>query len=380
MAIATLEDRLVAVSGRGPGYNLIRLIAATTVLLHHCRLATHDLLDPLFVFSHGFLHFGILAVIVFFAISGFLVTPGLQRGGLVAYGVNRTIRIFPALFTVVLASAFVLGPALTKLSWRRYIADPELYRYLKNALTLTSNYLPGLTGDDGMPIVVNGALWTLHFEVLSYIALAVLSVVGALRSRKAFAVVIAVTYSIYLMIAFAHPFASHLPSRFVTFIGLFVYFAAGSALLIFRDRVPYSAALAVTGMALTIATLPFGLGPVLLPICLPYAVVVLGLGPWLGHVPIKQDVSYGIYLIHTPVLVLLISVLGLPAQWALLAVMTLIATTLLAYLSRVLVEDPTLRYKKSISEWINARLAFMKPLERRALKSEQSPVSAGKPR
>ncbi|MBN8910584.1 MAG: acyltransferase [Rhizobiales bacterium] len=380
MAIATLEDRLVAVSGRGPGYNLIRLIAATTVLLHHCMLATHDLRDPLFVFSHGFLHFGILAVIVFFAISGFLVTPGLQRGGLVAYGVNRTIRIFPALFTVVLASAFVLGPALTKLSWRRYIADPELYRYLKNALTLTSNYLPGLTGDDGMPIVVNGALWTLHFEVLSYIALAVLSVVGALRSRKAFAVVIAVTYSIYLMIAFAHPFASHLPSRFVTFIGLFVYFAAGSALLIFRDRVPYSAALAVTGMALTIATLPFGLGPVLLPICLPYAVVVLGLGPWLGHVPIKQDVSYGIYLIHTPVLVLLISVLGLPAQWALLAVMTLIATTLLAYLSRVLVEDPTLRYKKSISEWINARLAFMKPLERRALKSERSPVSAGKPR
>lgn len=133
-------------------------------------------------------------------------------------------------------------------------------------------------------------------------------------------------------------------------------------------------------MALTIATLPFGLGPVLLPICLPYAVVVLGLGPWLGHVPIKHDVSYGIYLIHNPVLLLLISVLGVPAQWALLAVMTLIATTLLAYLSRVLVEDPTLQYKKSISEWINARLANMKPLERRALKSERSPVSAGKPR
>lgn len=367
MAIATLEDRLVSVSGRGPGYDLIRLIAATTVLVHHCRLTAHDIRDPLFVFSHGFLHFGILAVIVFFAISGFLVTPGLQRGnGLVAYGVNRAMRIFPALLIVVLTSAFVLGPLLTKLSWRQYFADPNLYRYLKNAFTFTYDYLPGLTGDDGKQIVVNGALWTLHFEVLSYVALAVLSVAGGLRSRKIFAVVVAVTYSIYLMIAFEHPLASVLPSRFVTFIGLFVYFAAGSALLIFRDRVPYSALLAVAGVALTFATLPFGLGPVLLPIALPYAIVVLGLGPWFSHVPVRHDISYGVYLIHTPALVLMICVLGGHVRWELMAVMVFITTVLLAYLSRMFVEDPALQYKNILTDWIKAGLARVNPLGPRA--------------
>lgn len=93
----TLGERLAAIGFVGPGFDQIRLVAATVVLLHHSRGIEYDVrADPLYAYSHGFVHFGILAVLVFFAISGFLVTPGLARSGnIVDYATNRALRIFP---------------------------------------------------------------------------------------------------------------------------------------------------------------------------------------------------------------------------------------------------------------------------------------------
>ena len=184
-----LQDRLLAISFRGPGFNQIRLAAATVVLLHHSRSIEHpDIkIDPLFYYSGGYVHFGLLAVLIFFAISGFLVTPSLVRSGnVVEYLVHRALRIFPALFVIVAASMLVLGPLLTTLSERAYFSDPRLYLYAKNVLTSAYHNLPGVELIDGRPAVINGSLWTLRYEILSYAVLALTSALGFSASPTRF--------------------------------------------------------------------------------------------------------------------------------------------------------------------------------------------------
>lgn len=121
--------------------------------------------------------FGRFAVVIFFAISGFLVTAGLlRRASVVDYAVHRGVRILPGPIVIVLLAMLVLGPLLTTLSPASYFSDPKTYLYAKNISTSMVRYLPGVLASDGKPIVVNGALWTLHFEALCYIALGLVAV------------------------------------------------------------------------------------------------------------------------------------------------------------------------------------------------------------
>jgi peptidoglycan/LPS O-acetylase OafA/YrhL len=358
----TLGDRLVATSFRGPGFGQVRLVAATVVVLHHCRSVEHDVqVDPLFTYSGGFFHFGLLAVLIFFAVSGFLVTPGLARSGnLIDYATHRALRIFPALTVVVIASMVVLGPVLTTLSPAVYYSDPRVYFYGKNILTLTYDYLPGVVSRGGQPAIINGALWTLHFEILSYIALAIMSLAGVLRKPCAILVVFLATYGLYVAVGFEPGILRVLPGRFVTFVNLFVYFAAGAALYMFRSRIPYSTTLAALALALLTVALPFGFGAVVAPLCLPYITIFAGLSVLPGRSLVKKDLSYGIYLIHAPILVGFSLLYPGVLRWWMVAVVVFFITLMLSYLSWTFVEAPALARKKAVSNWTSDRLNRMK--------------------
>ena len=359
-----LEERLVATSFKGPSFDQIRLAAATVVLLYHSRgVSVSDIrVDPLFLYSGGYVQFGLLAVLVFFSISGFLVTPGLVRSGkIIEYMVNRALRVFPALIVVVIGSMLMLGPALTTFSLASYFSDPRLYLYAKNITTWTYNYLPGVFRGDQL-IIVNGALWTLHYEVLSYAALALMSLVGVLRWRKAFLVLFLATYSIYVVVNFRPTMEAILTDRFVTFISLFVYFAAGAILYIFRDRIPFSMAFTFGAFAIMLVALPYGLGPIFMPLCLPYITIFCGLSVLPGRSLIKRDLSYGVYLIHAPILVAFIVVFPGVKLWWFAAAIVFCVTVVLSYLSSTLVEQPALRQKKIVSDWIRRRIETLRPI------------------
>jgi peptidoglycan/LPS O-acetylase OafA/YrhL len=366
----TIEKRLAANGYRGQGFDLVRLAAATTVLFYHSRdIEPGDIrMDPLFKFSGGFIQFGLLAVIVFFSISGFLVTPGLVRSGnVVTYLAHRALRIFPALFVVVFVSIVALGPVLTTFTLASYFSDPHTYLYAKNAVTLSIRYLPGVVTPDGQPIIVNGALWTLYFEVLSYLTLATMALLHLLR-RSAFLAMYLVSYAIYVLVALEPGSAAWLPDRLVTFDGLFVYFAAGSALYIFRDRIPFSTALAFGAFVITASTLPYGWGPILLPIALPYIAIVCGLSVLPGASLIKRDLSYGIYLMHAPILVALVVLCPAVKTWWVGAMIAFPISIVLSYLSWTFIEEPMLRQKKTLPNWISGRIdTFRVALARRRI-------------
>lgn len=352
----TVYDKLVATSFRGPSFGHIRITAAVVVLLHHCRNIEYSDIrfDPLFRYSGGEIHFGLLAVLVFFAISGFLVTPSLWRSeNVINFAANRILRIFPALIVVVIASIALLGPALTTLPLDSYFLDPGLYRYSKNVLTLTQDYLPGVVNRDGDPIVINGALWTLHFEVLSYATLALTSMIGILRRRDLMLILCLACYGIHLAMTYDPILVAALPQRFLTFMRLFVYFGAGALLFIFADRIPFSGVVAFGALALTVLALPVGLGAVVLPLCVPYMIVFCGLSALPGQPLLKHDLSYGVYLIHAPMVVALSLAFPNLQVWWLAAAIVLLITLAVSYLSWIFVERPALKQKEIVSDWLN---------------------------
>lgn len=347
-------------SFKGPGFDQIRLAAAILVVGHHSWWGVEDVL---YVYSGGFIQLGLFAVLVFFSISGFLVTPGLARSGDVAkFAIHRALRIFPALIAVVLASMFVVGPILTTYSLASYFSSPELYLYLKNITTLMAHYLPGVSRD-GEPALINGALWTLNLELYSYIALAILSIFGALRNRTLTLIIFGVTYFIYVMLKIDMTFTEIVPSRLINFVSLFVYFVAGTTVFLYADLIPFSAKFAVAAFVLAMAGLAVGLGAVVLPLCLPYAVVYLGLADLGGRALLKHDLSYGVYLIHSPIILVITSLLNLRAGW-LVAALTLIVTLVLAYLSWIFVERPALGRKKAITDRLRLFVRWTKAVRR----------------
>jgi peptidoglycan/LPS O-acetylase OafA/YrhL len=306
--------------------------------------------------------FGRFAVVIFFAISGFLVTPGLLRAGnVVDYVVNRTVRIFPGLIVNVILSMLVLGPLLTTYSLASYFKDFHLYLYAKNILTLTVRYLPGVDSADGSPLIINGALWTLHFEILCYIALGLIGVVGLLSRRACFLALWCVSYAIYIAIGMDPAIADVLFERFSTFVSLFVYFGCGVLLYLFRERIPFSLVLACAALAIALAALPLGGGPVVMPICLPYLMMFCGLSSLPGKALLKHDLSYGVYLIHAPILAAFsLSFPNLHIWWIGAAVVFLV-TLGLAYMSWTFVEGPALKRKRELSSWAHRRMESVMP-------------------
>jgi peptidoglycan/LPS O-acetylase OafA/YrhL len=170
-------------------------------------------------------------------------------------------------------------------------------------------------------------------------------------------VALLVSYAAYLSASFSPDF---FPARFTTFITLYIYFAAGAALFIFRDRVPFSGSLALSALLVLLIALPAGWGPVFLPLALPYITTFCGLSIVPGHALIKRDLSYGVYLIHAPMVVAFGILFPNISNWVLLAVIVSIVTGLLSYLCRRLVEEPALRKKKALSKWIGCQIAVIR--------------------
>lgn len=158
-------------SGGKNSLDLLRLVAAILVLYSH-QYALSGLPEPSFF---GWNSFGGAGVTIFFFLSGMLVWTSWERDpNWRRFFVRRSLRIFPALWIVVLVSIFLLGPLFSILSLGAYFADPQTWRYLSTALLVTRNVLPGVFAENPLPHVVNGSLWTLPVEFLCYISVAVL--------------------------------------------------------------------------------------------------------------------------------------------------------------------------------------------------------------
>lgn len=177
-------------SRRNNNFNLIRMLAATAVLVSHSYPLSQGsaAVEPLSDWLD--LSLGELAVITFFCVSGFFISLSQDRApSSIDFFSARFLRIYPGLTLVLLLSVFLIGPIFTTLGTVEYFRSSAIYSYLsKNLMLFNMQFrLPGLFEDNPWP-GINGSLWTLSYEVTLYVLVGGLGAFAFYGKGRRFAV------------------------------------------------------------------------------------------------------------------------------------------------------------------------------------------------
>lgn len=288
-------------------FDLLRLALASTVFLVHADvLSGAPALQSLGRFlSTDF------AVKGFFAVSGYLVFMSFESSASVRQYFDKRIRRIAPAYVVVILAAALAGAILTDRDLQRYVSEGAL-RYLAANLVFANFLAPALPGvfeTNPLP-TVNGALWTLKIEVMFYLTLPLAAMLFRSfgRIRVIFALyALSVAYSVACNLAFERtgdPLYAILARQFP---GQLAFFMCGALMYYVSPplkRAPYAAAFAI---ACAYVAFMGSAEPVLGPLAISYAVLYFALAfPYLGNFGRFGDFSYGVYILHFPILQCLI--------------------------------------------------------------------------
>lgn len=353
MKAQSLRIAYAKVGNRGPGFEALRLVAASAVVLHHSMKIEHDIVrdDWIFQFSGGYTQLGLLAVSIFFALSGFLVTPGLVKSGnVIGYLSRRFMRIMPLLVVIVLSTALLIGPFFSSFSPIEYYSSAQTWRYLQTVTTILSLQLPGVVDYDGGN-TINGPIWTLHFEWMCYLLLAVLAFLRVLSKRW---IVLAIYVAAMVTLFFGlGPIPLGEPrGRAFMFLFLFGYFGAGSLIYLFNDLLIWSKGLMLAALVALALIYSTPLDYLFAPFLTAYLVVGIGLLKF-PDTPLTKgvDLSYGVYLTHSVILMMLMNIYPFESWWVVFA-LCLVLSYVTAFATWKWVEAPALERKDLIENMV----------------------------
>ncbi|MEM9055097.1 MAG: acyltransferase [Pseudomonadota bacterium] len=325
-------------------FDLLRLVFASLVFLYHAIVLGS--VDPTGEWEQGLALLAELSIQGFFVVSGVLVYGSFERSRTVMdYAGKRVRRLYPAYAVIILLPALV-SLALTN---GEAGALPQILEYLGVNLVFLNFLqpeLPGLFESNRFP-EVNGALWTLKIEVMFYLALPVLAWILSKLGRLWWFAIVMMIFGAFawreLSLAYDHPLSDQLARQLP---GQMMYFAAGMAL---RRVWGLARAQSVTLLLVGVMSL---IGALLVPWLEPLRVlgltgIIAGIaflpGPAL-NVARWGDISYGVYIVHFPILQTLVA-LGVFATYGVAAGLALaIGLVFVAsYLLWWIVEKPALR-------------------------------------
>lgn len=328
----------------GNNFDAIRIVAATMVLVSH-HFALTGQMEPTFFGVHSL---GGMAVTVFFAISGYLVTASWQRDpNLLRFVARRILRIWPALTAAIVLTAYILGAWVTELPLKDYLKHGATFAYLQGLWMKIHFVLPGVFEQNPYPRGVNGSLWTIPYEVRCYIVLGLAGLMGLLRFRPVFLLCIA----LYMAWFFAR---SNADVTGTVNYGreLSAFFLAGGALSAMQQHWIRHPARWAAGITLATAMAwAVGWRHSAVLIGLPFAVIYLGTRstPWVRRAGRWGDPSYGIYLYAFPIQQTVILYTWPELGFAATMALALTITTALAYASWHGLESKALEFKPRMS-------------------------------
>lgn len=344
-------------------FDLVRLVAAGEVAVRHALhfLAPAALTDVVL---------GLLALVpgvpVFFFLSGYLISRSLERSTSTRdYFRNRALRLFPALWACIgvsLAFLFLTG-YLSTVAW----SASRLGTWILCQATVLQFWNPEFLRKFGTG-VVNGSLWSVSVEIQFYVV--IWFVYRALRGLSQARVTIAlalVALAFGPLNAFKSEIGSMLDAEFGTTLGSKLYRAsfvpwfylfmlgvvaqrcADWVVPLLRDRCMPTVATYAVCMLIDYSLWGIPLGNEIPAYLVPImGVTVLALAyrqPSLGSRLLRgNDVSYGFYVYHMP-LINLLMYLGAPRSLP-SCLAALVGALVLAALSWRFVERPFLRRKR----------------------------------
>lgn len=291
--------------GQHNNFDALRLLGALLVLVSH-QFALSGREEPHFFADNSYGHLGVL---IFFSISGYLVTASwLKDPHAPRFIARRTLRMAPALCVSIPLTFVVIA------AW-------------------------GLTGFPGNPRhLSNGSLWTIPYEIYCYAWL----VVAGVATRRP-AVLLAVGMLGYFVLS-----GLQYGDSFLAYFGLF--FAAGSVLRAYaclRKSLP-----TLLFLCLGVALACCGQCKLGLACIVPPLTVAIGVRSWPGLRKVSKigDLSYGIYIYAWPVQQIGVALMGRQTPYFELLSITVPLTLALAAASWHFVEKNALRYKPAKAE------------------------------
>lgn len=283
-------------------FDFLRLLFASIVcLVHIYALTGYEELAIVAIFLSSE-----MAVKAFFVVSGFLIVMSYERSSSIySYAKKRVRRIYPAYITVILICAFGLL-SMSSLDIAQYFSLEWLKYLIANLffLNFLQHSLPGVFEANKLQ-AVNGALWTLKVEVLFYMSV---PIIVFLCKRFGYLLVIFVIYlmsvlylilctfmaektgsGIYLILD--HQFPAQL-SYFMA--GVFFYYY----LPLFERRFYL-----FLSFAIVVLVINFYWPIVFLePFALATVVLFFALFLYMGNFGKYGDFSYGVYILHFPII------------------------------------------------------------------------------
>ena len=216
---------------------------------------------------------GGVAVAGFFFFSGFLITLSrMGRSTIFRYMWRRAMRIFPAFWAALLATAFLFAPIAWTLEtgsidgyWDAPTQSPFTY-FLSNVWLMLGQRNIAEAGST-LPYAQlhggydwNGSAWTLQYEFFAYIIVGLLGLVGVLAYRW---LTTLFATAILLLNALQWSGAGDVAAWFPIFADPFMLmflapFAFGMLFAMWQHVIPIDDRLALGALALAIASYAFG--------------------------------------------------------------------------------------------------------------------------
>lgn len=292
--------------------------------------------------------FGQLGVMVFFLISGFIITHVARAENAARFGIRRLFRIYPGYWLVaIIVIALGISGTGFQLAW---LHD---WRDVLRIATIT-NYL------HHPQHLVLGVGWTLQIEVMYYALVA--CVMPLIRRAPGWALLVelAVVYSV-IAVARSHGpdwflFADNVAYLPYLLVGQAIYFYWAGGLKGWQAMVlgwlAYFAAVYGVFQIHTSFLEPTQSRTLCLVFALGVFAWALNYGHKIGLMRVPKffsDISYSLYLVHGPIAVLLLARLHAAIGYGNAAALTAAVAIACAAIIHYLVERPCIRLGRQLS-------------------------------
>lgn len=326
-------------------FDAVRLaLALIVVCAHMMELPHHASIEALRVYRSLFS--SEFAVKGFFTISGFLVMQSYIRSeSWKDYAEKRLRRIYPAYGAAILF-CLLIGASVSHLTIGEFLTSAQTYNYLASNLIFLNFLQPELPGvfTENSYRALNGALWTIKVEVCLYFCVPFLwwlfGKIGKWQTTLlcyATAVIWAWCFTHVLNTSWSTQLSYQFPAQ-LSYFGLGAFFATEP-----REKPYILPLMLISGIIYWLKLHPL-LTLAIEPLFFSAAVIILATQTRIILQAGKYgDLSYGIYLLHFPIIQLMVHA-GLFEQNAWLwSFFGISVVAILAWISWHLIEKPLLR-------------------------------------
>lgn len=357
-------------------FDFLRFLAAMFVIISH-SFAIKGMKEP----GVGSLSLGGLGVMIFFVLSGYLITKSLITSkNIIQFYWNRFLRIIPALIFLSLFIILIIGALSTTLDLADYFSSKETWQYMWYCVTLFRYHdqIPSVFESNPFPSAINGSLWTLRYEVAIYLIVGMIGLFKKLKKPAFFvclfilSVFCTIIFSIYNDL-FISSITPHVPNIIIALIieynNIFYamsmfssYFLCGSLFHFYQDKIQFTIPKLLFFTIIFILSLFIGYSHLLFLCSVPYLLLHLGniKNKYLNNFSAKGDFSYGLYIFAFPIQQLIIYYTNNNISIEIFIVLASIFTLIMSYISWHLIEKKALEYKKiDLLAWLKKVFPFL---------------------